>query len=67
MRISVIGIGGIGGYFGSRLIDRYRDNEHEVLFIQRGAHLAAIRRSGLRYVTAKKEFLVNPALATDKP
>jgi 2-dehydropantoate 2-reductase len=42
MRIAVIGAGGVGGYFGARLAAA----GEEVTFIQRGAHLEAMR-SGL--------------------
>jgi 2-dehydropantoate 2-reductase len=43
MRIAVMGTGGVGGYFGARLAQAGCD----VAFIARGAHLAAIRDSGL--------------------
>lgn len=66
MRIAVVGLGGIGGYFGARLAGRY-SGEHEIVFIQRGRHLEAIRESGLRYVTRDHERMVRPALATDDP
>ncbi len=42
MKIAVMGSGGVGGYFGGLLA---RD-EHEVTFIARGDHLAAIQRQG---------------------
>ncbi|MFD2415073.1 ketopantoate reductase family protein [Amycolatopsis pigmentata] len=44
MRIAVMGTGGIGGYFGARLAHA----GHEVAFVARGAHLEALRTSGLR-------------------
>jgi 2-dehydropantoate 2-reductase len=43
MRIAVIGAGGVGGYFGARLAAAGED----VTFIQRGAHLEAMRAAGL--------------------
>ncbi|CAM5229004.1 2-dehydropantoate 2-reductase OS=Streptomyces tendae OX=1932 GN=GUR47_06140 PE=3 SV=1 [Streptomyces tendae] len=43
MRIAVIGAGGVGGYFGARLAAA----GNEVTFVARGAHLDAVRRSGL--------------------
>ena len=43
MRVTVMGSGGTGGYFGGLLA---RSGE-EVTFIARGAHLAAIRARGL--------------------
>src|SRR4051812_1564912 len=43
MRIAVLGSGAVGGYFGARLSRTGQD----VVFIARGAHLAAIRQHGL--------------------
>ena len=43
MRIGVIGAGGVGGYFGARLLAAGND----VTFVARGRHLAAIRERGL--------------------
>ena len=43
MRIAAIGAGGVGGYFGARL----QQAGHDVAFIARGRHLAAMRSSGL--------------------
>jgi 2-dehydropantoate 2-reductase len=43
MRIVALGAGGVGGYFGARL----QQAGHEVAFIARGKHLAAIREKGL--------------------
>jgi 2-dehydropantoate 2-reductase len=44
MRISVVGAGGVGGYFGGRLAQSGID----VTFVARGSHLDAIRSRGLR-------------------
>ena len=44
MRITIIGAGGVGGYFGARLAQGGCD----VGFVARGAHLAALREQGLR-------------------
>lgn len=44
MRIAVMGTGGVGGYFGGLLARA----GHEVTFIARGAHLAAMQQHGLR-------------------
>ena len=47
MRIGVIGIGGVGGYYGGKLATKYAGGSgHEVIFFARGAHLAAIRKDG---------------------
>ena len=44
MRITIIGAGGVGGYFGARLAHGGCD----VGFVARGSHLAALREHGLR-------------------
>lgn len=43
MRVAVMGSGGTGGYFGGLLVRA----GHDVTFIARGAHLAALRAGGL--------------------
>jgi 2-dehydropantoate 2-reductase len=49
MRIVIIGAGGVGGYFGARLIASGED----VTFVARGAHLEALRTNGLRLESPK--------------
>ena len=44
MRIAIMGSGGVGAYVGSRLLAAGED----VVFIARGAHLAALQKDGLR-------------------
>ncbi len=44
MKITVMGPGGVGGYFGARLAAAGND----VTFVARGAHLQAMRNKGLR-------------------
>ena len=68
MRIGIIGIGGIGGYYGGKLALKYAGSgEHEIIFFARGEHLAAIRKNGLKLVTVDGESTARPTLATDKP
>ena len=43
MKIAAIGAGGVGGYFGARLAQA----GHDVSFIARGKHLAALQKNGL--------------------
>ena len=65
MRIAVVGIGGVGGYFGGKVALKYAGSaEQEVVFIARGAHLEAIRKEGLLLRTVEGDFRVNPDLAT---
>lgn len=63
MRIAVFGTGGVGGYFGGRLAAAGLD----VTFIARGAHLEALRASGLRVESLRGDFTVHPVHATDTP
>src|SRR5271165_2204351 len=63
MRIAIVGAGGIGGPLGGSLATA----GHEVHFVARGAHLAAMRANGLRLEGDRGETLVNPVQATDDP
>ncbi len=61
MRIAVLGAGGVGGYFGGRLARA----GHDVTFVARGAHLAALREQGLAVESVAGDFVVAPVTATD--
>jgi hypothetical protein len=61
MRIAVIGTGGIGGPYGASLARAGAD----VIFVARGAHLAAICENGLRIEGDRGETHIRPAQATD--
>ena len=63
MRIAIVGAGGVGGYFGSRLIASGED----VTFIARGAHLNAILGSGLRLESPKGDLHLRDVRATSDP
>ena len=63
MRIAFIGAGGVGGYFGSRLAAA----SHDVSFVARGAHLTAMRSTGLRLQSPKGDLHLQPVKATDNP
>jgi 2-dehydropantoate 2-reductase len=65
VKIAVIGAGGLGGYFGGRLAL----GGHDVHFVARAAHLAAIRADGLRVRSVRGDFRLPPerAPATDDP
>lgn len=63
MRIAVFGAGAVGGYFGARLAAA----GHDVVFMARGRHLEAIRKSGLRIESPNGDLTIHPAQATDDP
>lgn len=66
MKICFLGVGGVGGYFGTLVTDRF-DKDHDIYFIARGSHKEAILANGL---TLKKDggakiINVKPKLCTD--
>ena len=63
MKFAIFGSGGVGGYFGGRLAKA----GHDVTFIARGEHLAAITESGLRVDSIGGDFVVENAKAADSP
>jgi 2-dehydropantoate 2-reductase len=63
MRIAVIGAGGIGAIYGASLAKAGA----EVIFVARGAHVAAMRENGLRIEGDRGEMHIRPAQATDDP
>ena len=68
MRIAVVGIGGVGGYYGGKLAQYYNpQSDIEVVFIARGEHLAQIRKHGLKLLTTEGNLTATPAIATDNP
>ena len=68
MRIGIIGIGGVGGYFGGKLARAYAySGIHEIIFIARGEHLKAIQEKGLQLFTREGDYTVLPNIATDHP
>jgi 2-dehydropantoate 2-reductase len=61
MRIAVVGAGGIGAIYGAALAKAGAD----VVFVARGAHLAAMRAAGLRIEGDRGATQIRPAQATD--
>jgi 2-dehydropantoate 2-reductase len=62
MRITVMGTGGVGGFFGGLLARSGQD----VVFIARGAHLEAIKRAGLKVASdLAGEFTVSSSATDD--
>jgi 2-dehydropantoate 2-reductase len=62
MRVAVIGAGGTGGYFGGLLARA----GHDVVFVARGAHLDAMRRSGLTVRSRLAGDFTVPARVTER-
>jgi 2-dehydropantoate 2-reductase len=63
MRVAVMAAGALGGYFGGRLAEA----GHEVHFIARGAHKAAIERDGLKVESPVGNIHIKNANVTDDP
>lgn len=63
LKIAVVGSGGVGGYFGGLLAHA----GHDVCFVARGDHLAALQSRGLTVKSVHGDFSVQPAQATDDP
>ena len=63
MKFAILGAGAVGGYFGARLAEAGED----VTFMARGAHLEAIRSTGLRIESENGEAHIHPAQASDDP
>jgi len=62
MRFAILGSGAVGGYYGARLARA----GHDVTFVARGSHLAAIRERGLRVKSsALGDFTVNAPAEED--
>ena len=63
MKIAIMGSGGVGGYLGARLAV----DGHDVSFVARGAHLAAMKANGLRLDDKDRPVTIAPVQATDDP
>ena len=63
MKFAILGAGAVGGYFGARLAEAGED----VTFMARGAHLEAIRSTGLRIESENGDAHIHPAQASDDP
>ncbi|KZS39916.1 2-dehydropantoate 2-reductase [Aquimarina aggregata] len=61
MHTVIIGIGGVGGYFGGKIID----SGQKVTLVARGKHLEAIRKDGLQVKSIAGDFITHPFMVTD--
>lgn len=66
MKTVIIGIGGVGGFFGGMLARKYSaQSGHEVHFVARGKHLEAIKEKGLTLQYNEDNFTVHPTSAIE--
>src|SRR3990172_10492354 len=63
MRIAVMAAGAVGGYFGARMAAA----GHDVFFIARGAHRAAIEKNGLKVESVHGDVYLPKPNVTDNP
>lgn len=67
-RIGILGMGGVGGYFGGLLAKAYAtSNAVEILFIARGETQKVIAQNGLKIITDTNEVIVFPNLVSNDP
>jgi len=65
--IGIIGVGGVGGYFGGKLCHVQKNGSgFSITFVARGEHLRAIQESGLLLSSEDDgDLLCKPSLATE--
>ncbi len=61
MHTVIIGVGGVGGYFGGKI----SHSGQKVTLVARGKHLEAIKQNGLQVKSIDGDFRTYPFLATD--
>jgi 2-dehydropantoate 2-reductase len=67
-RIGILGLGGVGGYFGGLLAKAYlKSDAVEIIFIARGETQKAIAENGLKIITDTTEMIVYPTLVSNNP
>jgi 2-dehydropantoate 2-reductase len=70
LNVCVMGVGGVGGYFGGKLARTFSSNSDssvDIFFVSRGKHLGAIKENGL--IVKSPEFgtiTCKPTLATER-
>jgi 2-dehydropantoate 2-reductase len=62
MKITIIGTGGVGGYFGGKIAKA----GYDVTFVARGEHLKAIQKNGLIVKSILGDFKLYRVKATDR-
>jgi len=69
MKIALIGLGGVGGYYGGKLAKYYENLDYiKIFFIARGDHLEKIKEKGIKLVTHEEgTFYSKPHMAIEDP
>ncbi|MFN2549569.1 MAG: ketopantoate reductase family protein [Myxococcales bacterium] len=63
MKFVMFGSGGVGGYYGARLVQA----GNEVVFVARGAHAARMREKGLSIKSETGDALISPVNVVEDP
>src|SRR4030067_1390222 len=70
LNVCVMGVGGVGGYFGGKLAHTFSSNSDspvDIFFVARGKHLGAIRENGLTVKSPEFGTITcKPTLATER-
>jgi len=67
-RIGILGMGGVGGYFGGLLAKAYAESDQfEIVFIARGETQKAIAASGIKIITDDEEIIAFPSVVSNDP
>jgi 2-dehydropantoate 2-reductase len=67
-RIGILGMGGVGGYFGGLLAKAYSESDSvEIIFIARGETQKVIAQNGLKIIQDESEMTVFPSIVSDDP
>lgn len=65
-RIGILGLGGVGGYFGGLLAKAYLESDTiEIIFIARGETQKVIAQNGLKIIADATETTVFPSLVSN--
>ncbi|MHC5309201.1 ketopantoate reductase family protein [Myroides sp. LJL116] len=66
IKISIVGLGGVGGFYGGLLANTYQNSSDvEVCFLSRNQNLQTIKKQGLKVEDADKTIIAKPALISD--
>ena len=67
-RIAIVGLGGVGGYFGAKLAGQYSTSKNvDIIFLARGENEKIIRSNGLKLLTPQGDQVVSPSLLSSNP
>jgi 2-dehydropantoate 2-reductase len=67
-RIGILGMGGVGGYFGGLLAKAYaQSDQFEIVFIARGETQKTIAASGIKIITDNQEIIAFPSVVSNDP